>query len=566
MNKSRNIAKYIIVLLVLCLAACKNAEVPAQFAEGTSMPVIYPDYAGVTVPCNIAPLNFAIENEADSYVTRIKAADKEWVIGEQSVMIDEEDWQDIKQTALAGNGSISIEVFTENGGSWTRMKPFEMFVSKDSIDPYISYRLIAPSYVTYEGLTINQRCLENFDESVIYSNMINSNEKDGQCINCHSYQNYDPNNIQFHVRQAHGGTVIAHDGKIEKLNLKASDNMTSAGVYPSWHPTLPLIAYSTNHTGQSFHTYDKQKIEVQDTYSDLILYDVESQEVQPLPRDTNDLDCFPFWSPDGKYLYYCSAHYEVDDSTGHTKEYDLILNYEKVHYNLYRRAFDEKNRLFGPQEMVYDSGDTCSATLPRISPDGRYLMFTRGDYGVFHIWHNSSDLYLIDLQATQPQPTAPKGSGVAELGSASAAPSAPTKSGSQARCITELNSPDVESYHSWSSNGKWVIFSSRRYDGNFTRPFIAHMNEDGTFTRPFELPQANPRYHQEFLRSYNIPEFMRGPVTIKPQEFAKVIYGDSIQAKMSPNAPQEADAATGASKRNTAQDADATTGASKRNK
>ena len=556
MNKSRNIAKYIFLLAVLCLAACKNAEVPAQFAEGKSMPDIYPDYAGVTVPCNIAPLNFAIENEADNYVTRIKAGDNEWVIGEQSVMIDEEDWQEIKQTALAGNGTISIEVFTENGGNWTRMKPFEMFVSKDSIDPYISYRLIAPSYVTYEGLTINQRCLENFDESVIYSNMINSNEKDGQCINCHSYQNYDPNTMQFHVRQAHGGTVIAHDGKIEKLNLKASDNMTSAGVYPAWHPTLPLIAYSTNHTGQSFHTYDKQKIEVQDTYSDLILYDVEKQEVQPLPRDTNDLDCFPFWSPDGKYLYYCSAHYEMNDSTDRTKEYDLILNYQDVHYNLYRRAFDEKTRQFGPQQMVYNSGDTCSATLPRISPDGRYLMFTRGDYGVFHIWHSSSDLYLIDLtQATQAQAgnksqQEAKGSGVAELGSASEAPTSPGWNGCEARCLRELNSPEVDSYHSWSSNGKWVIFSSRRYDGNFTRPFIAHMNEDGTFTRPFELPQANPRFHQEFLRSYNIPEFMRGPVTIKPQEFAKVIFADSIQAKLSPNAPKEADIATGASRLN----------------
>ena len=94
-----------------------------------------------------------------------------------------------------------------------------------------------------------------------------------------------------------------------------------------------------------------------------------------------------------------------------------------------------------------------------------------------------------------------------------------------------LNSPDTESYHSWSSNGRWVIFSSRRTDGNFTRPYIAHFDGKGHFTRPFELPQRHPNYHRELLRSYNIPEFMSGPVTIRPQQFAHAVRQDSIKAQ-----------------------------------
>lgn len=524
MKKTFNILSGIILLtLCIALAGCqKQATVPTSYNQGQQLPDIYPDYVGVTVPSNIAPLNFAIENEAEDYVTRIKAGNQEWVIGGQSVVIEPEDWEAMKQ---AGK-TIFVEVFTCQAGKWTCHKSFNILVSKDSIDPYISYRLIAPSYVTYEGLTLNQRCLENFDETVIYGNMINTNERDGQCINCHSYQQYNPNRMQFHVRQHKGGTIINYDGKLEKLDMKVEGSV-SAGVYPAWHPTLPLIAYSTNHTGQSFHTYDPQKIEVQDTYSDLILYDINAHEVMALEKDTNDLDCFPYWSPDGKYLYYCSAHYEQKDSSI-TKEFDLITHYQDVHYNLYRRAFDEKSHLFGPREMVYDCADTCSATLPRISPDGRYLMFTRGDYGVFHIWHSSSELYMMDLQSNA------------------------------VRCVSELNSPEVESYHSWSSNGKWVIFSSRRYDGNFTRPFIAHLNEDGNFTRPFELPQADPRYHQVFLRSYNIPEFMSGPVTVRPQDFAEVVAGDSIRATISPKS-YHSDAVTGAS-----QQVDGQTGATKK--
>lgn len=516
--------KILIGSAVLLMSCGHTASVPTTFSESDQQPITYPDYAGVTVPCNIAPLNFAIEIEANDYVTRIKAGQKEWVIGGQSVMIDPEDWEEMKQTG----DRLSVEVFTEHDGKWIHHLPFPIHVSKDSIDPYISYRLISPSYVTYEGLTINQRCLETFDESLIYGNMINTNEQDGQCINCHSFQQYDPNRMQFHVRQYLGGTVISYDGKTEKIDLKVAPGQVSAGVYPAWHPTLPLIAYSTNRTGQTFHTYDPQKIEVQDTYSDLILYDVEQHEVLPLEKDTNDLDCFPYWDPAGKYLYYCSAHYEQKDSS-QSKEMDLIINYQDVHYNLYRRSFDAESHTFGPREMVYDCADTCSATLPRISPDGRYLMFTRGDYGVFHIWHSSSELYLLPLQ----------------------------EDGASARCITELNSPEVESYHSWSSNGRWVIFSSRRYDGNFTRPFIAHFNADGTFDRPFELPQEDPRYHQMFLRSYNIPEFMKGPVTIRPQDLAVTIAGDTVNVTVSPLAPKT-DATTGATKQ-----VDATTGATK---
>jgi hypothetical protein len=122
-------------------------------------------------------------------------------------------------------------------------------------------------------------------------------------------------------------------------------------------------------------------------------------------------------------------------------------------------------------------------------------------YGVFHIWHHDANLWILDLQAKTTHP------------------------------VFELNSRDTESYHSWSSNGRWVVFSSRRTDGNYTRPFIAHIDKDGKCSRPFELPCADPDFHRQFLKCYNIPEFMRGPVTIKPQDFADVLKGDGEPVK-----------------------------------
>jgi hypothetical protein len=122
-------------------------------------------------------------------------------------------------------------------------------------------------------------------------------------------------------------------------------------------------------------------------------------------------------------------------------------------------------------------------------------------YGYFHIWHHDADLWLLDLQSGEVRP------------------------------LQEVNSPDTESYHTWSSNGRWLVFSSRRDDGTFTRPFFAHVGKDGKWSKPFELPQADPDYHRQFLRCYNIPEFMRGPVTISPQTFADLLKGDGEPVK-----------------------------------
>ena len=487
----------LLTILATILAACGN-KVPDVFSESDDLPNIYPDYTNVTVPLNIAPLTFQIDGKADHIVARLTAGNEEMICGGNKVQPEKKEWNELVQSALKQQPSaITVEVYVENNNLWTRFKPFNIYVSPDSIDPYISYRLISPSYVTYEELTISQRCLEDYDESVIYDNMLCSENTEGQCINCHNYQQYNPERMQFHARQNLGGTIIAYDGTIKKINMR-NDSILSAGVYPTWHPWLNLIVYSTNLTAQSFHVTNPNKIEVFDTQSDLIAYDVENNEVTNIENDPNEFECFPFWAPDGKSLYYCSAHFEYKDTIDPGKE--LIMRFKDVKYNLYKKNFNPETQQFGPRELVFNT-DSLSATLPRVSPDGRYLMFTLAEYGVFHIWHHDADLWLLDLQT------------------------------GEARAMEEINSTDTESYHSWSSNGRWVVFSSRRYDGNYTRPFFAHIDENGHGTKPFELPCADPNYHRQFLKCYNIPEFMHGPVTIRPQAFADVLKNDGVPVK-----------------------------------
>ena len=489
---------YIILSSVaaLLLTAC-GQQIPQSFSESDELPAIYPDYVDVTVPINIAPLTFEMDAGSDGVVARMTVGEEEIVCGGSKVQPDADDWRQLAERAK-GN-AIQVEVYAKKDGSWTRYKPFSIHVSPDSIDPYISYRLISPSYVTYEELTINQRCLEDYDESVVYDNMLCSEGADGQCINCHNYQQYNPERMQFHARQNMGGTIIAYDGTIRKIGM-GNDSLLSAGVYPAWHPWLKLIVYSTNRTQQSFHATDPNKIEVFDTMSDLIAYDVEKNEVTNIENAPTELDCFPVWAPDGKTLYYCSAHFEYKDTIDAGKEF--LARTEEVKYNLYKKSFDPETMQFGPRELVF-AADSLekSATLPRISPDGRYLMFTLAKYGIFHIWHHDANLWVMDLET------------------------------GKVRNMEEINSPDTESYHSWSSNGRWVVFSSRRYDGNYTRPFIAYIDKNGHGSKPFELPSADPDYHRQFLKCYNVPEFMRGPVTISPQQFADALKQDAQPVK-----------------------------------
>lgn len=483
--------KLLIPIAVLLLTAC-SAGIPSEFTESGQDPVIFPDYTGVTVPSNIAPLNFHIGMESDDFITVISAAQEDLALRGQDVRIPEKAWH-----RMLGSGKVSVRIFLKDNGSWKACNSFDINAAED-IDPYISYRLIPPSVESYERLTISQRDLTSFKEKVIYANSMVQDGSDGQCINCHHYRNYRTDAMQFHARQYLGGTVMLFEGQLRKLNLK-TDSTISAGVYPAWHPTHDYIAYSTNKTHQSIHMADHNRIEVLDEESDLILYDIRRNTVSTIENDSSQFECYPAWAPDGRTLYYVSAFY--DGPFDRNRKDRVFLAADDIRYSLYAKPFNPETRAWGPTQTVYDAAaDSMSATLPRVSPDGRWLMFSLGRQGVFHIWHKDADLCMMDL-----------------------------RDGSWRR-LDEINSPDVESYHSWSSNGRWIIFSTRREDGAFTRLYIAHMDNDGKFSKPFALPQEDPGHNRSFMYSYNIPEFMVEPVKVPARRFAAFIRSSQAQS------------------------------------
>ena len=485
----------------MLLSSCvSHPDVPSASKDAKSQPDIFPDYCDVTVPCNIAPLNFMLPKDAyEECVARITTPDgKQQTYGDGvKVQIPEDEWHDMLDASKGK--SIKVEVWGRKKGEWLSFKPFEIRVAKEPIDEYLSYRLIEPTYVAWNFMEIAQRNLTSFEETQIFNNEITMNDRaKGQCINCHSYQNYKTDNMLFHVRLSNGGTVIVNDGKVSRVNMKR-DYTISGGVYPAWHPTAKLIAFSTNQTRQAFHTSNPNKIEVYDLASDMILYDVTTDSVTIVSNDPDLLEVYPTWSPDGKYLYYCKSVPLPEEM----RDKDIRTTYPKVQYNLYRRSFDIASHGFGDEELVYDAASADkSVTLPRISPDGRYLLFAQGQYGCFHSRHRDADIVCIPMDKFSGTPLTVEASSLINL--------------------SALNSKDnSDSYPTWSSNGHWIMCASRRDDGNYSRVYFSYFN-NGKVEKAFLMPQEDPEFNTFLLKSYNRPEFMVEPVRISVDEFSKV--------------------------------------------
>jgi dipeptidyl aminopeptidase/acylaminoacyl peptidase len=333
---------------------------------------------------------------------------------------------------------------------------------------------------------IYERNLSSFDERPLIENT----QFEG-CVNCHSFNRGNPANMSLHIRGPHGATLLSKDdGSITAYNTK-TDQTLGFCVYPYWHPSGKYIAYSTNSTSQLFHSADSNRIEVFDTASDLQVYDVEKNEllITPVLKQDSIYETYPVFSADGRSLYFCAAQAIPEGS------YKL----DSIRYNLCRIDFNPETGTFGDSiETVIDAvAQGKSVSFPRPSYDGRYICYTLSDYGQFSIWHHEADLYMLDL--TTKKSTA----------------------------MDNANSDDTESFHNWSTNSRWIVFSSRRDDGLFTRPYFCHVDKNGVVCKAFMLPQRNPRkfYRDRFL-SFNVPDFVINPTRFDGRKASSIIIDE----------------------------------------
>ena len=475
--------KHHLVVLFICtmLLGCKDA--PRDVITSDSLPRIYPDYVGVTIPAGIAPLNF---NFADETIDRMDVTVKgskggELHVNDDFADFDIADWH--RLTEQNRGGKLCVTVCVLKDGQWLQYRDFDIYVSDASLDDWgLTYRRIKPGYEVGGDIGIYQRNIHTFDEYAI----LTEDAVPGRCFNCHTANHTNPDRLMMQMRGEGGGTMIQRDGQQQWVNTK-TDSTKAAGSYSYWHPQGDYVALAVNSVHQSFFTGTGQRIEVYHRFSNVEVLDTRTNELILSPLlQTDDLEIFPAFSADGKYIYYSTS-----------KPCRVPAEYEKVKCSLCRIGFDADRGCFGETVDTLLNGPATdkSYVLARPSYDGRWLMYCVASRGNFPVSQNDADLWLMDLKT------------------------------GESRALTEVNSPQSDSYHNWGENSRWFVFSSKREDGMYTKLYLAGIDSQGCVSKPFLLPQRHPRkYYREMMDAYNCPDFTKTKVELDAHEAYQQVF------------------------------------------
>lgn len=485
------------IIAVSLHSACRSRKVTITQYSSIDRPAkVQPDYAGSIIPPNIAPLNFVIQREGAGYFVRIyseKGKPIEIFTKSPVILIPERAWHELLD--LNRGRQLDMDVYVESrvgissskgkNIGWSRFQALTAQIAPEDIDTFLIYRKIYPAHGTWRDMGIYQRNLSSFDESIILNN---GYFKHG-CVNCHTFCGNRAEKMLIGIRSAvYGSSALLVEGdKVRKIGTKFG--------YTSWHPSGQVAAFSVNKVRQLFHSAASEVRDVMDFDSLMSYYLVESESVKTTPNlaRKDRLETYPNWSADGRYLYFCSAPMTWSDQTAVPEHYDQIK------YDLVRASYNIDRDQWGPLESVLSAEDTSlSILLPRISPDGRWLLFCMCDYGCFPVYRHSSDLYMMDLEAAK-------------------------QTGDFAYERLDINSSESESWHCWSSNSRWIAFSSKRGSGVFTRIYIAYVDKNGKVYKPIRLPQKDPTYYESCLWTYSVPELITEPVRVTREKLGRVV-------------------------------------------
>jgi len=203
----------------------------------------------------------------------------------------------------------------------------------------------------------------------------------------------------------------------------------------------------------------------------LVWYDRDSRKLQPLPgaSDPRYVQTNAVWSPDGKYLVFArAAAKDPNPAGGKMAAYANDPAEVPIQYDLYRVPFNGGQG--GPPEPIAGaSRNGMSNSFPKISPDGRWLVFVQARNGL--LMRPDSQLYIVPA------------------------------AGGQARRMN-CNTPLMNSWHSFSPNGRWLVFSSKSRSP-YTQMFLTHIDAEGRDSPAILIENSTAAN-----RAVNIPEFV----------------------------------------------------------
>ena len=213
----------------------------------------------------------------------------------------------------------------------------------------------------------------------------------------------------------------------------------------------------------------------------LVVYDTKTGTYQPLPGadDPEYVQSNPTWSRDGKSIVFARTKAYRKDAIANAKNLlldekdvpEFVKDKEPFKFDLYRVPFNEGRG--GKAEPIKGASHNGKSNyFAKFSPDGKWIIFCKAEN--YMLLMPDSELFIIPAD------------------------------GGEARRL-RANTPRMNSWHSWSSNGRWLVFSSKANTA-YTQLFLTHIDENGESTPPVLLERfTGPD------RAANIPEFVPLP-------------------------------------------------------
>ena len=397
-------------------------------------------------------------------------AEKRWRIPEPL-------WSELLRKSVSSNARLTIKGIRRDDsgnriGGIQESQAVQFHISSDPADNYIVYRMVEPPFNINKTPNIFIRDIRKSKADIFLD------ARQEYCMNCHLFSSKQGNTgkLAFQVRSLVKGkknynlpTYLAvydidkHKGFRARLPFEIQ--MTT---FMAWSPDGNKLAYSANQKVLALKPLIFETQYAAMTASDIAIYNLETNDTYLVPgaSDPNALEVYPQWSPDGNRLIFSRSPVGTHPS--------------QTLYDLYAVDLNQPNPAAHPIEGA--SKDNQSHVFPRFSPDGKWLAFSQNGGG--DLIRATSDLYLMPGSLDGPS--------------------------HRLECNVDYA---ADSWYSWSSNSRWIVFASKREGGVYASLYLTHIGDDGHSSPAIPLP-----IEEKPFISFNIPEFIKNRPDIHEKE------------------------------------------------
>ncbi|MGO9012498.1 MAG: tetratricopeptide repeat protein [Bryobacteraceae bacterium] len=417
-------------------------------------------------------------------------------------------WQTIKRHSVASPATVTILGFRGNGGGQPVSRGAAAIrTSSDAVGASIFYRDVPlmPSELekgvikplAAQALPLVKWRVRNVGEAssrVVMENL-------PVCANCHSFSadgktmgmdldGLEGNRGMYFLAKVAPEMAIrkqdviqwsSPEGKLKgTIRIGFMSRVSPDGQYvvttvnPAALGDTPSAAPPSNYYVANFKDYRFLQV-FYPTRGILCWYSRKTGVLQPLAGadDPRFVQMGAVWSPDGQYLVFARAAATDPDPPGvPLAKFANDPNELQIKYDLYRIPFHDGQGGV-PEPVAGASRNGMSNTFPKVSPDGRWIVFVKCRNG--ELMRPDSQLYIVPA------------------------------AGGEARRM-RCNTPRMNSWHSFAPNGRWLVFSSKARSP-YTQMYLTHIDERGNDSPPVLIDNTTASN-----RAVNLPEFVNIPV------------------------------------------------------